>query len=169
MLRAPACLCDFPHLRHLDLSSSEELTELPENLGRLPLVVLNLNLTNVRDLPVSLRETKTLRIIDLQLTWLSGPAQHLRPENVVLACGGFCTTISENDWTAFENELDRRDAILTPLSLAIPELRFAPRRSRDLVARAMRLALVRIVSLVSPTHHSTLDYVSRSNIVQRIN
>ena len=127
MLRAPACLRGFPHLRHLDLSGSDKLKKLPENLGRLPLVILNLNCTKVRDLPASLRETTTLRLLELQLTWLSAPCKHMTPDDVVLPCGGFCTVIrhsDDDDDAAFEDEIARRDAILTPLSLAIPELRF---------------------------------------------
>ena len=126
-LFSSSSLRGFPHLRHLDLSGSDKLKKLPENLGRLPLVILNLNCTKVRDLPASLRETTTLRLLELQLTWLSAPCKHMTPDDVVLPCGGFCTVIRHNDDdddAAFEDEVARRDAILRPLSLAIPELRF---------------------------------------------
>ena len=63
--RLPECLLRLPRLEHLDLSGNFELEHLPDDLGQLPLVVLNLSWTSVRTLPASLQTTTTLRVLEV--------------------------------------------------------------------------------------------------------
>ena len=74
------------------------------SLGQLPLVVLNLSWTGIETLPLSLQTMTTLRIIDLSSTRLGADVEGAPIRAADIA---------------------RRDAILRPLSLAIPDLRFS--------------------------------------------
>ena len=110
LTRMPECLLRLPRLQHLDLSGSSDLVELPDSVGQLPLVVLNLCHTGIRTLPASLQTTRTLRILELTFTDLSAFMPSQRDALVLQFCDA--------------DERNRRDAILRPLSLAIPDLRF---------------------------------------------
>ena len=72
--------------------------------GQLPLVVLDLNWTGIETLPLSLQTITTLRILDLSATRLGADVEGAPIRAADIA---------------------RRDAILRPLSLAIPDLRFS--------------------------------------------
>jgi len=110
LTRMPECLLRLPRLQHLDLSGNTDLVELPDSLGQLPLVVLNLSSTDIRTLPPSLQTTRTLRILELTFTGLGAFARSQSTSWALQFCDA--------------DERNRRDAILRPLSLAIPDLRF---------------------------------------------
>ena len=119
MTRLPECLLRLPRLEHLDLSGNFDLVELPDSVGQLPLVVLNLSWTGVRTLPASLQTTSTLRVLDVwQSTWLCGPSRDIRTGEVYLSADRRCLKLADA-----ADEIARIDAILRPLSLAVPELR----------------------------------------------
>ena len=102
--RVPECLLRLPHLQHLDLSGNFDLGHLPDDIALLPLVVLDLNWTGIETLPLSLQTMTTLRILDLSATRLGADVEGAPIRAADIA---------------------RRDAILRPLSLAIPDLRFS--------------------------------------------
>ena len=109
----------LPRLQHLDLSGNFDLVELPDSVGQLPLVVLNLSWTGVRTLPASLQTTSTLRLLEVwNSSGLSGPSRHYQTGEVYLSADR--TTLKLADAA---DEIARMDAILRPLSLAVPELR----------------------------------------------
>ena len=119
LTRMPECLLRLPHLQHLDLSGNFDLVDLPDSVGQLPLVVLNLSWTGVRTLPASLRTTSTLRLLEVwNSSGLSGPSRHYQTGEVCLVAGR--TTLKLADAA---DEIARIDAVLRPLSLAVPELR----------------------------------------------
>ena len=115
----PECLLRLQRLEHLDLSGNFDLVELPDSVGQLPLVVLNLSWTGVRTLPASLQTTSTLRLLEVwQSDWLSGPGRHYQTGEVYLSVGRSSLKLADA-----ADEIARIDAILRPLSLALPELR----------------------------------------------
>ena len=119
MTRLPECLLRLPRLEHLDLSGNFELEHLPDDLGLLPLVVLDLSWTGVRTLPASLQTTTTLRVLDVwQSTWLCGPSRDIRTGEVYLSADRHCLKLADA-----ADEIARIDAVLRPLSLALPALR----------------------------------------------
>ena len=73
------------------------------DIALLPLVVLDLSWTGIETLPLSLQTMTTLRILELWATRLGAD-----DEGVPIRAA----------------DIARRDAILRPLSLAIPDLRF---------------------------------------------
>ena len=88
-------------------------------MGQMPLVVLNLSWTGVRTLPASLQTTSTLRVLEVWCSsGLSGPSRHYQTGEVYLSAGR--TTLKLADAA---EEIARMDAVLRPLSLAVPELR----------------------------------------------
>ena len=124
----------MPHLQHLDLSGNFDLVELPESLGQLPLVVLDLRWTAIETLPASLRTTATLRILELVDTRLSADvddAIRVKRGRVRVRRRGYDRAIApgqrgtpgDADDIRVANGIRRRDKILRPLSLAIPDLR----------------------------------------------
>ena len=126
LTRAPDVVSLFPNLQHLDLSGNFLIgTGLPEELGQLPLVVLDLSYTKVSTLPASLRGTKTLQLLYLLSTaWLSGPFEH--GDDIVLQAGSLADPDPGLPYFSLAyaaDEIARRDAILRPLSLALPDLR----------------------------------------------
>ena len=122
MTRLPECLLRLPCLEHLDLSGNFNLEHLPDDLGLLPLVVLSLSWTGVRTLPASLQTTTTLRVLEVwQSDWLCGPSRHYKTKEPLLKAGR-----GGDDYLKLADaadEIARRDAVLRPLSLALPELR----------------------------------------------
>ena len=120
--RVPDALRSLTHLQHLDLSDND-IDVLPDWVGELPLVILNLNGTHLRTLPTSLRSTRTLRVQELVYTsWLSGPIRYRDSDGrelVVMIVGHEEVDFGED--TA--DEVARIDGELQPLSLALPELR----------------------------------------------
>ena len=88
--------------------------------------MLNLRYTSVSVLPSSLHGTRTLRVLDLAGTGLGCPQRKDEgPENI-----GFSRIDDAGqEWfcmigsPAFAAEIARRDDVLRPLSLAVPELR----------------------------------------------
>ena len=126
LTRAPDVVSLFPNLQHLDLSGNFLIeTGLPEELGQLPLVVLDLSYTKVRTLPASLRGTKTLKLLYLLSTaWLSGPFEN--GDGIFLQAGSLADPDPGVPYLLLADaadEIARRDAILRPLSLALPDLR----------------------------------------------
>ena len=121
--RVPDALRSLTHLQHLDLSDND-IDVLPDWVGELPLVILNLNGTHLRTLPTSLRSTRTLRVLELVYTsWLSGPIRYRDSDGrelVVMIVGQEEVDFGED--TA--DEVARIDGELQPLSLALPDLRF---------------------------------------------
>ena len=132
LTRAPDVVSLFPNLQHLDLRGNFLIeTGLPEELGQLPLVVLDLSYTKVRTLPASLRGTKTLKLLYLLSTaWLSGPLENWEGD-IVLQAGSLADPAIVQGGLPYmylsladaADEIARRDAILRPLSLALPDLR----------------------------------------------
>ena len=119
MTRLPECLSRLPRLEHLDLSGNFELEHLPDDLGLLPLVVLDLSWTGVRTLPASLQTTTTLRVLEVwQGGWLAGPSRHHQTGEFYFQAGRDHIKLANA-----ADEIARRDAVLRPLSLALPELR----------------------------------------------
>ncbi len=108
--RVPECLLRLPHLQHLDLSGNFDLEHLPDDIALLPLVVLDLNWTGIETLPLSLQTMTTLRILDLSATRLGADVEGAPIRAADIA---------------------RRDAILRPLSLAIPDLRIHMHSDED--------------------------------------
>ena len=118
--RVPDALRSLTHLQHLDLSGNADIDALPDWVGELPLVVLNLSWTNLRTLPTSLRATRTLRFLELVGTsWLSGSIRRYR-YGVVMVLDGEEVPLGE----ATADAVARIDGELQPLSLALPDLRF---------------------------------------------
>ena len=120
MTRLPECLLRLPRLQHLDLSCNFDIESLPDDIAQLPLVVLNLSWSGVRTLPASLQTTSTLRVLDVwECKGLCGPSRHPRTGEIILQAGPRWD-VKIADAT---DEIARRDAVLRPLSLALPELR----------------------------------------------
>ena len=78
--------------------------------------------TGVRTLPASLQTTTTLRVLEVwQSDWLCGPTRHYKTKEPLLKAGR-----GGDDYLKLADaadEIARRDAVLRPLSLALPELR----------------------------------------------
>jgi hypothetical protein len=119
----PDCLRSL-RLQHLNVNHTG-LTSLPQWLAELPLVCLKAS-DNVRlaTLPPSLCTLTSLKVLELSDTNLGGPQPdaHFRGGATfpALAIGGVLVAL--NDPSAIA-EADRRDAILQPLSVALPDLR----------------------------------------------
>ena len=95
--------------RHL--SSSTEIINKPlEPQDQRSSFQIWRDITRIRTLPASLQTTRTLRILELTFTGLGAFA---RSQST-----GWAQVFCDAD------ERNRRDAILRPLSLAIPDLRF---------------------------------------------
>ena len=119
--RVPDALRSLINLQHLDLSNNEDVEALPDWIGELPLVVLNLSGTGLRTLPTSLRATTTLRILELVWTdWLSGPQRESRSDRAFMFAGSGEIYLDDSEAS---DDIARRDSILLPLSLALPDLR----------------------------------------------
>ncbi len=118
----PGCLRGL-RLQYLDVKQTG-LTSLPQWLAELPLVALKVS-DNVRlaTLPSSLRSLTSLKVLELSDTNLGGPQPDKGPygaAHVALAIGGVLVKLDRTEAIA---EADRRDAILQPLSVALPDLR----------------------------------------------
>ena len=119
----PGCLRGL-RLQYLDVKQTG-LTSLPQWLAELPLVCLKVS-DNVRleTLPTSLRTLTSLKVLELSDTKLGGPQlnSYWGPGSAfaALAIGGALVAL---DNPAALAEADRRDAILQPLSVALPDLR----------------------------------------------
>ena len=118
----PGCLRAL-RLQYLDVKQTG-LTSLPQWLAELPLVALKVS-DNVRlaTLPSSLRSLTSLKVLELSDTNLGGPQPDRGPYGapyVALAIGGELVKLDRTEAIA---EADRRDAILQPLSVALPDLR----------------------------------------------
>ena len=75
--------------------------------------------TSVRTLPASLQTTTTLRVLEVwNGWWLAGPYRHYQTGEFRLQAGNDDVKLADA-----ADEIARRDAILRPLSLAVPELR----------------------------------------------
>ena len=80
---------------------------------------INLSWTGVRTLPASLQTTTTLRVLEVwQGGWLAGPCRHYQTGEFYLQAGRDHIKLANA-----ADEIARRDAVLRPLSLALPELR----------------------------------------------
>ena len=118
----PAALRDLNKLRSLSMRCMT-IQSLPQWFGALPLVelyiVLNLSWTSVRTLPASLQTTTTLRVLEVwNGWWLAGPYRHYQTGEFRLQAGNDDVKLADA-----ADEIARRDAVLRPLSLAVPELR----------------------------------------------
>ena len=118
----PGCLRGL-RLQYLDVKQTG-LTSLPQWLAELPLVALKVS-DNVRlaTLPSSLRSLTSLKVLELSDTNLGGPQPDRGPYGapyVALAIGGELVKLDRTEAIA---EADRRDVILQPLSVALPDLR----------------------------------------------
>ena len=70
-------------------------------------------------LPASLQTTTTLRVLEVwQGGWLAGPCRHYQTGEFYLQAGRDHIKLANA-----ADEIARRDAVLRPLSLALPELR----------------------------------------------
>mmetsp|Transcript_25882 Transcript_25882/g.79592 ORF Transcript_25882/g.79592 Transcript_25882/m.79592 type:complete len:210 (+) Transcript_25882:2145-2774(+) len=122
--RVPECFRGL-QLTNLDLTFSN-LRELPEWISDMPLIVLNLRFNALlAELPQSLHEVRTLRVLDLDGTELSGPHYDPDEEGCPLGINYYSTGrhfVPVTD-AAVAGELARRETILRGLSLAVPELR----------------------------------------------
>ena len=107
-------------LRSIDLQECD-LRELPDWLGELPLVVLNLGMNKMlKALPVSLRQATTLRVLYLDFTSLAGPFICGYENNQkCLDVDGARMIYDEVP----DEEIFRRDDELRGISEALPELR----------------------------------------------
>jgi hypothetical protein len=136
LTRVPECLLRLPRLQHLDLSGNFDLVELPESLGQLPLVVLDLRWTAIETLPASLRTTATLRILELVDTRLSADvddAIRVKRGRVRVRRRGYDRAFApgQRGTPGDADDIRRRDKILRPLSLAIPDLRIHMHSDED--------------------------------------
>ena len=119
----PGCLRGL-RLQYLDVKQTG-LTSLPQWLAELPLVCLRVS-DNVRlaTLPPSLRTLTSLKVLELSDTNLGGPQPNAYwvggAAFPALAIGGDLVKLDRAEAIA---EADRRDAILQPLSVALPDLR----------------------------------------------
>ena len=108
-------------LRSINLEECD-LRELPDWLGELPLVVLNLEMNKMlKALPVSLRQATTLRVLYLDFTSLAGPFIFGYGENSekCLFVDGARRIYDDVP----HEEIFRRDGELRGISEALPELR----------------------------------------------
>ena len=125
----PRALRDCRLLRKLDLDKCE-IQVLPEWIGELPLVVLDLTANyGLEDLPLSMQSCRTLRLIKLRLTCLSGPyapSFEADDEDENSLEGRVCLLTQEGTTPLEEvsaDELNRRRAALMAISHALPDLR----------------------------------------------
>ena len=125
----PRALRDCRLLRKLDLDKCE-IQVLPEWIGELPLVVLDLTANyGLEDLPLSMQSCRTLRLIKLRLTCLSGPyapSFEADDEDENSLEGRVCLLTQEGTMPLEEvstEELNRRRAALMAISRALPDLR----------------------------------------------
>ena len=122
LTRLPDSLRGCRLLQKIDLTGCSDIAALPSWIGELPLVSLNLEETSVSTLPESLRTTATLRMIMLHMSGLSGPYGGSEEGDVVIG-----HTTAGPIWLDTPEgaaEVARRDAVLRPLSLSLPDLRF---------------------------------------------
>ena len=119
MHRVPESLRPL-RLRFLNLGMCG-LTELPDFLGELPLVVLNVSANeSLRALPVSLRQVSTLRVLHLNWTSLASPfICGFRERTAHLLVDGQKTSLGDVP----NEEILRRNHELYSISFALPELR----------------------------------------------
>ena len=125
----PRALRDCRLLRKLDLDKCE-IQVLPEWIGELPLVVLDLTANyGLEDLPLSMQSCRTLRLIKLRLTCLSGPYCPVidsDDEDGDALRGKACLLTREGTLPLDEvssEELSRRRTALMEISQALPDLR----------------------------------------------
>ena len=125
----PRALRDCRLLRKLDLDKCE-IQVLPDWIGELPLVVLDLTANyGLEDLPLSMQSCHTLRLIKLRLTCLSGPyapSFEADDEDENSLEGRVCLLTQEGTMPLEEvstEELNRRRAALMAISRALPDLR----------------------------------------------
>jgi len=107
-------------LRSINLSQCN-LRELPDWLGELPLVVLDVSMNKMlKALPVSLRQATTLRVLYLNFTSLAGPFifGYENSEKCLFVDGARMIYDEVPD-----EEIFRRDDELRGISEALPELR----------------------------------------------
>ena len=108
-------------------------------MGQLPLVVLNLSWTEIETLPASLRTTATLRILELVQTRLSADVDHairvkrgrVRVRRRGYDSRAFAANPRQGGTPGDADDIRRRDAVLRPLSLAIPDLRIHMHSDED--------------------------------------
>ena len=125
----PRGLRDCRLLRKLDLVDCE-IAVLPDWIGELPLVVLDLTANfRLEDLPLSMQSCRTLRLIKLRLTCLSGPYCPVidsDDEDGDALRGKACLLTREGTLPLDEvssEELSRRRTALMEISQALPDLR----------------------------------------------
>ena len=124
----PRGLRDCRLLRRLDLVKCE-IAVLPDWIGELPLVVLDLTANDeLENLPLSMHSQRTLRLIKLRHTCLSGPYAPIidPPEDEDSLDGKVCLLTQEGTLPLEEvssEELSRRRAALMAISRALPDLR----------------------------------------------
>ena len=106
----------------ISYGSTRQLTLTSDACLDLPPDLLSLSWTGVRTLPASLQTTTTLRVLEVwQSDWLCGPSRHYKTKEPLLKAGrGGDDYLKLADAAA---EIARRDAVLRPLSLALPGLR----------------------------------------------
>ena len=107
--------------------------------GQLPLVVLDLRWTAIETLPASLRTTATLRILELVDTRLSADVDdairvkrgRVRVRRRGYDSRAFAANPRQGGTPGDADDIRRRDTILRPLSLAIPDLRIHMHSDED--------------------------------------
>ena len=101
------------------LTQIEQWSKCRTTSGALFSRLLGLSWTGVRTLPASLQTTTTLRVLEVwQGGWLAGPCRHYQTGEFYLLAGRDHIKLANA-----ADEIARRDAVLRPLSLALPELR----------------------------------------------